>query len=124
MAEAVKNIGWKPRIIKISPKRQITIPLDIYRTAGFADYALATWAENGITIQPIDVRSEDDTVRILRSLLAQGYDGEALIDEYERITRPLVDYKSAIDQGLEDIEQGRVAPFRETQDKLKKKYGL
>ena len=124
MGEAAENIDWEPRIIKISPKRQITIPADIYKQAGFANYALATWTEGGITIQPIDVRDEADTVKILRSLLEQGYDGEELVNEYERIVNPVVDYRAAVERGLKDIEEGRVAPFSEMRDRIRQRYGF
>ena len=37
---------------------------------------------------------------------------------------PVVDYKAAIDQGMEYIEAGTVAPFDGMQDRLRKKHGL
>ena len=38
----------KPQAIKISSKRQITIPAKIYEKAGFGDYALCTWTDKGM----------------------------------------------------------------------------
>ena len=127
MAEAARayEAQTAPRIIKISSKRQITIPADMYEKSGFADYAYVVWNEDGsIGLTPIDVRNEETTVTILRSLLAQGLDGEDLVNEYERIIHPVIDFKAAIEQGLKDVEAGRVEPFNEMQDRLRAKYGL
>ena len=126
MPQAAEQISarWQPRIIKISRKRQITIPSEVYEKAGFSEYALASWTENGLVLQPVDVKDENSTVRILRMLLAQGLDGEELINEYERIEKSLSDLEVLVDEGIGDIEKGRVSPFEETQRKLKAKYGL
>jgi len=126
MSEAARAVEAKrePRIIKISGKRQITIPADIYKEAGFADYALLTWSDEGFTVQPVDVRDEDTTVRILRQLLAEGYNGEELINEYEKIKNKIASFERLIDEGLRDVEEGRVVPFDEMQKELRAKYGL
>ena len=122
-AQARSN-GWEPRVIKVSSKRQITIPAEVYESAGFAEYALASWTDDGLLIQPINVNDEDSSVRILRSLLAQGFDGEALVDEYEKIRRKVVVFDAAIDEALEDVEEGRTRPFEEVQSELRAKYGI
>ena len=114
-----------PKIIKISSKRQITIPADMHQCSGFSDYAFAVWNDDGsITISPIDVHDEKESVKILRTLLAQGLDGEELVNEYERIISPVVDFRSAIERSLKDIDDGRTAPFDEMQKRLEEKYGL
>ena len=102
---------WEPRVIKISSKRQITIPADVYESAGFAEYALVSWAEGGFTVQPVDVRDEDTTVRILRHLLAAGYDGEELIDEYEKINKKMIKFEQLVEEGVRDADEGRVMSY-------------
>ena len=56
----------EPQRVKISSKRQVTIPARWYREMGFDEYALATWTEDGLLLQPISVDYEDVTVDILR----------------------------------------------------------
>ena len=126
MAEAaVANEHVAPRIIKISSKRQITIPADMYEKSKFSDYAYVVYREDGgIEISPIDVRDEATSVKILRSLLEQGLDGKELVDEYERIIHPVIDYKKAIEEGLSDVAAGNVKPFTQMQESLREKYGL
>ena len=60
----------EPQRVKISSKRQVTIPARWYREMGFDEYALATWTEDGLLLQPISVDDEDVTVDILRQLIA------------------------------------------------------
>lgn len=82
----------EPQTIKISSKRQITIPAKIYQEAGFGEYALCTWTDQGLLLQPLDVDDEDVTVGILRDLMHEGYEGEELLEKYSAMKariRPL-----------------------------------
>lgn len=127
MAQAAEALNKRPspRIIKISSKRQLTIPADMHAASGFTDYAFATWNDDGtIIIEPIDVRDETASVSILRSLLAQGLSAEQLVDEYEKIVHPVIDYRAEIERGLKDAKAGRVSSFAEMQQRLKEKHGL
>ena len=63
----------EPLSIKISSKRQIAIPAKAYEEAGVKDYALCTWTDKGIFLQPLDVEDEDVTIGILRYLINEGY---------------------------------------------------
>ena len=127
MAQAVEALKDRPspRIIKISSKRQLTIPADMHAASGFADYAFITWNDDGtISIEPIDVRDESASVAILRSLLAQGLSAEQLVDEYEKIVHPIIDYRAEVERGLKDVEAKRVRPFSDMQQRMKEKHGL
>lgn len=115
----------KPRIIKISSKRQITIPSDMYKKANNPEYALATWNEDGsITIEPLTVRNEGASVKILRSLVDKGFEGDELVNEYEKIVNHIIEFNRAIQESLEDEAAGRERPFEELQRELEEKYGL
>ena len=79
--------------VKISSKRQITIPSKFYEAGGFDEYALCTWTENGLLLQPLKVNDEDNSVTILRQLVAEGYEGDELVDKYEEIQNKIVSIK-------------------------------
>ena len=114
----------KPQAIKISSKRQITIPAKYYEQAGFGDYALCIWTDKGLFLQPLDVEDEDVTVDILRHLIGEGYEGEDLITQYQAMKQKIVSVKDKLDEAERDIAEGRVAPFEEMQARMRKKYGL
>ena len=67
----------EPLAIKISSKRQITIPAKAYEEAGVKDYALCTWSDKGMFLQPLDVEDEDVTIDILRYLINEGYESRS-----------------------------------------------
>ena len=83
----------EPLAIKISSKRQITIPAKAYEEAGFKDYALCTWTDKGMFLQPLDVEDEDVTIDILRYLINEGYEGEDLIAQYKAMKKKVVSVK-------------------------------
>ena len=125
MTALAQDARIAPRIIKISSKRQITIPAEMYERAKFADYAYVALNEGGsLEITPIDVRNESLSVELLRALLAEGFDGEELINEYERIIHPVIDYKAAIERGLVDKEEGRVRPYQQMRDEIRRRYDV
>lgn len=114
----------EPQIIKISSKRQVTIPAKIYQAAGYGEYALCTWTDKGLFLQPLDVEDEDVTVDILRYLVSEGYEGEDLITEYQSMKKKMIFVRERIEEAERDIAEGRVAPLKETLDRLREKYGL
>ena len=113
----------EPLAIKISSKRQITIPAKAYE-AGFKDYALCTWTDKGMFLQPLDVEDEDVTIDILRYLINEGYEGEDLIAQYKAMKKKVVSVKDKLDEAERDIAEGRVGSAREMQNRMREKYGL
>lgn len=114
----------EPLAIKISSKRQITIPAKAYEEAGFKDYALCTWSDKGVFLQPLDVEDEDVTIDILRYLINEGYEGEDLIAQYKAMKKKVVSVKDKLDEAERDIAEGRVGSAREMQNRMREKYGL
>lgn len=110
--------------VKISSKRQITIPSKFYEAGGFDEYALCTWTENGLLLQPLKVNDEDNSVTILRQLVAEGYEGDELVDKYEEIQNKIVSIKHKLQKAEDDIAEGRVGPVGEMFESARKQYGL
>ena len=123
MGEAAVVLA-EPQIIKISSKRQITIPAKIYQEAGYKEYALCPWTDKGMFLQPLDVDDEDVTVDILRYLVEEGYEGEDLITRYKEMKRKIIPIVEKLDEAERDIAEGRVAPAREMIERLRDKHGL
>lgn len=110
--------------VKISSKRQITIPSKFYEAGGFDEYALCTWTEKGLLLQPLIVNDEDNSVTILRQLVAEGYEGDELVDKYEEIQNKIVSIKHKLQKAEDDIAEGRVGPVGEMFESVRKQYGL
>lgn len=114
----------EPQRVKISSKRQVTIPARWYREMGFDEYALATWTEDGLLLQPISVDDEDVTVDILRQLIAEGYKGDELIDEYCKVKSKIISVKSLIAEAEEDMAAGHACPASVITARMREKHGL
>lgn len=110
--------------IKISSKRQITIPSKFYEAAGFDEYALCTWTEEGLLLQPLKVSDEYNSVAILRQLVAEGYEGNELVDKYEEIQNKIVSIKQKLQEAEDDIAEGRVGPVDKMFTSVREQYGL
>lgn len=114
----------EPQTIKISSKRQITIPARYYEAAGFGEYALCTWTDQGILLQPLDMEDEDVTVDILRSLIKQGFEGEELIERYQEMKRKIVSVRCKLDEAERDVSEGRVDTYENMRDRIRRKCGV
>lgn len=114
----------EPQTIKISSKRQITIPAKYYEAVGFGEYALCTWTDQGILLQPLDVDDEDVTVDILRSLVKQGFEGEELIERYQETKRKIVSVRRKLEEAERDVSDGRVDTYENMRDRIRQKYGV
>lgn len=77
-----KTARHAPQRIRISSKRQITIPAKAYREMGFSEYALLEETPEGLLIKPLQVQDEGMSLDILRQLIDEGYEGEELVERY------------------------------------------
>lgn len=67
------------KVIRISNKRQITIPLKYYETLDLGQEVECVLEENQIILKPVQNQSFDYSVEILKELVAEGYEGTDLI---------------------------------------------
>ena len=114
----------EPVTLKISSKRQLTIPAKAYREVGFSDYALCTWTAEGLLIQPLQVDDEADSAYILSQLVDAGYEGEQLIEAYEQARKDLRAFTADLEEAERDIAEGRTELFEEMATELRAKYDL
>lgn len=112
--------------IKISGKRQITIPSAAQKKYGFKDYALCTFTEEGILISPLELTddSEDLSVALLRFLVSEGYEGDELISKYAELGPKFFDYSKRVREADSDYAGGRIKPFDQALTSIKEKHGL
>lgn len=114
----------EPQTVKISSKRQITIPSQWYKAMEFGDYALCTWTENGLLLQPLDVETSDITINLLRNLIALGYEGEDLVDQYEALTQKSLSLEERMEAAERAVKNAQVKPIGDLQSAMRQKHGL
>ncbi len=72
------------RIIRISSKRQITIPQKFFSLLGFQTEAECVLQDGELVIRPIkELSSGEFSEQILADLIAEGYEGAALLAEFK-----------------------------------------
>lgn len=115
-----------PRRLKISSKRQITIPVDVYERHGFADYALFVETEEGFEIRPVQIDDGDEqlTLLLLHYLVDRGFEGEELIEKFAELKPSFFSFHKAIQRSEEDIVAGRVRNAKESLAEIRAAYGL
>lgn len=73
------------KIIRVSDKRQVTIPLKYYELLGFGREAECTLRENEIVIRPLQESGEEFSEEILAELISRGYSGEELLSKFREL---------------------------------------
>ena len=95
------------KIIRVSDKRQITIPNEYYQQLGFEKDAVCYIVENSIVIKPLARTGGEFSEFMLADLIKEGYEGEALLGEFVRrqsLVRP------AIETMLQEAKQAAQNP--------------
>lgn len=90
------------KIINVSKKRQITIPLNFYKELGLETEVECSLEDDAIVIRPLNRNNNEFAVEILKDLVAQGYSGDELIKRFETQTKNI---KGAIGNILEEADK-------------------
>ena len=83
------------KILSISSKRQITIPLSFFSVLGFEDKAECQIRDGALIIRPARIETSGEFAEeILADLIAQGYSGQELLEKFKETqakVRPAVE---------------------------------
>ncbi|MEW6622224.1 MAG: AbrB/MazE/SpoVT family DNA-binding domain-containing protein [Bacillota bacterium] len=90
------------KIISVSQKRQITIPLKFFKQLQLQKEVECFIRDGALVIRPIHQGQGEFSVEILRDLVAQGYSGEELVRRFELESKNI---RKAISAMLEEAEQ-------------------
>lgn len=96
MATAVRSPrSMERKMIRISGKRQITIPQKYFDALGFDTEAECILRGNELVIRPVSERSGGEFAEaILADLIKQGYQGDTLLSKFkeaQKKVRPAVE---------------------------------
>lgn len=70
------------KIINITGKRQITIPLKFYEKLHFGKEAECFITDDAVVIRPLRTSDDSFTMEILKDLISQGYNGDELLEKF------------------------------------------
>lgn len=104
METAVK--GGNPmnrKTIRISEKRQLTIPQKFFEALGFSTEAECILRGNEIVLRPVrDQGGGEFAEQILADLIDQGFSGDQLLTEFKKMQRKV---RPAVEAMLTQAEQ-------------------
>ena len=101
MIESTNRVNFNKRIIHVSGKRQITIPLRFYQSLGLNDQVECSLEDGALVIRPLAHDSNEFSVEILKDLVEQGFSGDELIKKFSENSRQI---KKAIRSLLEEAD--------------------
>ncbi|MCL1875022.1 MAG: AbrB/MazE/SpoVT family DNA-binding domain-containing protein [Synergistaceae bacterium] len=71
------------KIINVTGKRQVTIPLKFYEKLRFGKEVECFLTDDAIVLRPLSNSDDGFTMEILKDLVSQGYKGDELITKFE-----------------------------------------
>ncbi|MBE1553170.1 AbrB/MazE/SpoVT family DNA-binding domain-containing protein [Sporosarcina limicola] len=99
---AVGSDKMERKIISVSKKRQITIPLKFFNELNL-DSEVECFVENDvIVIRPLHRDTSEFSLEILKDLVSQGFSGDELIKHFEIYSRTI---QKSIGTLLEEADQ-------------------
>ena len=89
------------KIISVSKKRQITIPLQFYKHLDLESEVECSLEDGSIVIRPLHREPSEFSVEILKDLVSKGYSGGDLIKRFEAESKNV---KRAVTNILEEAD--------------------
>jgi len=72
------------KIINVTGKRQITIPLKFYESLSFGKEIECFLTEDSIILRPLSHSDDSFTMEILKDLVSKGLSGEELLSQFAK----------------------------------------
>lgn|SRR5690625_158825 len=111
MSSAIKtgdkmDENLKPKRVRVSKQRQISIPKDFFEILDFSDEALVEISNNALIIRPAQNENIDLSEFILKDLISEGYTGDELLNKFKEV-------KGKLPEALDKMSQDalRSKPF-------------
>ena len=70
------------KIISVTGKRQITIPLKFCEKLNFGKEAECYLTDDAVILRPLSTSGDNFTMEILKDLVSQGYSGDELLTKF------------------------------------------
>jgi antitoxin component of MazEF toxin-antitoxin module len=91
------------KIIRVSRKRQITIPLEYFENLDLGTEVECSLENGSIVIRPLRRHVSDEfSVDILKDLVAKGFSGDGLIRQFEI---EQANFRGAVRRMAEDVDK-------------------
>jgi len=79
---SAENSIMERKIISVTGKRQVTIPLKFYERLSFGKEVECVLTEDSVILRPLSHSDDGFTMEILKDLVSQGLSGDELITQF------------------------------------------
>lgn len=90
------------KIINVTGKRQVTIPLKFYERLSFGKEVECLLTEDSIVIRPLSSADDGFSMEILKDLVSQGFSGEELLVKFAEMRNGI---KKAVGTLLDEADE-------------------
>ena len=105
---AIAQRAPEQKRVSISSKRQFTIPQKFYLELGFERDAVCTMADGMLILQPAShIPGGEFAENILADLIAEGYSGQELLDEFKARQAKVRPSVEALLEKAKDVARGK-----------------
>ena len=95
------------KIINVTGKRQVTIPLKFYEKLQFGKEVECVLTDGAIVIRPLSTTDDSFTMEILKDLVAQGYNGNDLIEKFAEQKQKIKVALNSLKKEADEIASGK-----------------
>ena len=78
----INNTSMECKIVNVTDKRQVTIPLGFYEKLRFGNEVECFLINDVVVLRPLSSSDDSFTIEILRDLVSQGYSGDELLEKF------------------------------------------
>jgi bifunctional DNA-binding transcriptional regulator/antitoxin component of YhaV-PrlF toxin-antitoxin module len=104
---ALENAMIERKIIKITSKRQVTIPLKFYERLRFGKEVECVLTDDAIVLRPLSNQDDGFTMEILTDLVSQGYGGEELLVKFAEMRQGINKAIGTLIDEADEIAMGK-----------------
>jgi bifunctional DNA-binding transcriptional regulator/antitoxin component of YhaV-PrlF toxin-antitoxin module len=103
----IENATTARKIINVTGKRQITIPLKFYEKLRFGKEVECFLTEDAVVLRPLTASDDSFSVEILKDLVSQGYGGDELLIKFSEQCAKIKKAISALIDEADEIAEGK-----------------
>ena len=104
---ALENNVAERKIINVTGKRQITIPLKFYEQLNFGKEIECFLTEDAIILRPFSQSDDNFSMEILRDLVSQGLSGDELLTKFDEQRRNIKKAVGLLIDEADEIASGK-----------------
>ena len=95
------------KIINITGKRQVTIPLKFFEKLRFGKEAECILTDDAVILRPLAASDDTYTMEILKDLVSQGYSGDELLTKFAEQRANMKKAINTLMKQADEITMGR-----------------